>query len=339
MRTERSTRETLRPQCWSGIDMKVRREERPRRAPEELYQITGQEPYSSPIREPNTKHEESQYTNLSRVAGDSVQLDTRDPVPEFTSFTWLFNRADNVVEYLKEFKRIKPYSGYKGRVEFNEGNYSLTLKNLQTNDSGLYEARVSGDQVTVVAEYSLSVSDANNPQNPGSSVLGIVVAVVVVIAVVVLILIYRRWRRSAGLRGLDGGTVLSQKPQSSKQSISEEPDHGATHTEDTVYAEIEHTGVAASQTEKEPTSTVYSAVQKNRKPPGNGQSSQTTPAPEDKHNSVLWGSVLWGSVLWGSVLWGSVLWAASCGQRPVLTDEGLEDDQHCTVQQQMSYRL
>ncbi|KAI4903405.1 hypothetical protein NFI96_033069, partial [Prochilodus magdalenae] len=31
---------------------------------------------------------------------------------------------------------------------------------------------------------------------------------------------------------------------------------------------------------------------------------------------------------------GSVLWAASCGQRPVPTDEGLEDDQHCTVQQQ-----
>ncbi|KAI4879848.1 hypothetical protein NFI96_002455, partial [Prochilodus magdalenae] len=36
---------------------------------------------------------------------------------------------------------------------------------------------------------------------------------------------------------------------------------------------------------------------------------------------------------------GSVLWAVSCGQCPVSTAEGLEDDQHCTVQQQMSYRL
>ncbi|KAI4892893.1 hypothetical protein NFI96_019201 [Prochilodus magdalenae] len=89
--------------------------------------------------------------------------------------------------------------------------------------------------------------------------------------------------------------------------------------------------------------------------------------------SVLWevscgkcpvGSVLWaascgkhpvGSVLWevscgkcpvGSVLWeascgqhpvGSVLWEASCGQHPATTNEELEDDQHCTVQQQMSY--
>ncbi|KAI4882134.1 hypothetical protein NFI96_007378 [Prochilodus magdalenae] len=54
-----------------------------------------------------------------------------------------------------------------------------------------------------------------------------------------------------------------------------------------------------------------------------------------------------GSVLWaascgqrpvGQCPVGSVLWAESCGQLPVSTDEGLED-QHCTVQQQMSYRL
>ncbi|KAI4896024.1 hypothetical protein NFI96_011271 [Prochilodus magdalenae] len=72
-------------------------------------------------------------------------------------------------------------------------------------------------------------------------------------------------------------------------------------------------------------------------------------------DSVLWaascGAVSCGQRPVGSVLWGSVLWAASCGQRPVgqrpvgqrpvPTDEGLEDDQHCTVQQQMSmsYRL
>ncbi|KAI4894519.1 hypothetical protein NFI96_016921, partial [Prochilodus magdalenae] len=35
----------------------------------------------------------------------------------------------------------------------------------------------------------------------------------------------------------------------------------------------------------------------------------------------------------------SVLWAAPCGQLPVPPDKDLEDDQHCTVQQQMSYLL
>ncbi|KAI4884685.1 hypothetical protein NFI96_020385, partial [Prochilodus magdalenae] len=45
------------------------------------------------------------------------------------------------------------------------------------------------------------------------------------------------------------------------------------------------------------------------------------------------GSVLWAASC-GQCPVGSVLWAASCGQRPVTTDEGLEDDQHCPVQQQ-----
>ncbi|KAI4896270.1 hypothetical protein NFI96_003661 [Prochilodus magdalenae] len=64
-------------------------------------------------------------------------------------------------------------------------------------------------------------------------------------------------------------------------------------------------------------------------------------------NRVLW-AVSCGPCPVGRVLWavscgpcpvGRVLWAASCGQRPVPPDSGLEDDQHCTVQQQMSYRL
>ncbi|KAI4878458.1 hypothetical protein NFI96_005564, partial [Prochilodus magdalenae] len=38
-----------------------------------------------------------------------------------------------------------------------------------------------------------------------------------------------------------------------------------------------------------------------------------------------------GSVLWSSVLWGSVLEQCPVGQCPVTTDEGLEDDQHCTL--------
>ncbi|KAL7851023.1 hypothetical protein AOLI_G00213790 [Acnodon oligacanthus] len=46
-----------------------------------------------------------------------------------------------------------------GRVEFNVETYSLTLKNLQKTDSGLYEAKASGNKVRVVAEYRLSVLD------------------------------------------------------------------------------------------------------------------------------------------------------------------------------------
>ncbi|KAI4897862.1 hypothetical protein NFI96_020861 [Prochilodus magdalenae] len=46
-----------------------------------------------------------------------------------------------------------------------------------------------------------------------------------------------------------------------------------------------------------------------------------------------------GSVLWAASFEAVSCGAASCGQHPVPTDEGLEDAQHCTVQQQMSHRL
>ncbi|XP_036412801.1 SLAM family member 9-like [Colossoma macropomum] len=87
-------------------------------------------------------------SDVFRLAGDSVQLDTQDPVQKFEDLIWVFNRTNN-----------NKAPGYEGRVEFNEETYSLTLKNLQKTDSGLYEVRASGDEDRVVAEYRLSVLD------------------------------------------------------------------------------------------------------------------------------------------------------------------------------------
>ncbi|KAI4891688.1 hypothetical protein NFI96_008590 [Prochilodus magdalenae] len=98
-------------------------------------------------------------SDVVRSVGDSAQLDIQRPVPEFEELVWEFNRSDTVVKYYNELNKTKQYPGYKDRVEFNEGTYSLTLKNLQKTDSGLYEARASGLHVTVVAVYNLSVLD------------------------------------------------------------------------------------------------------------------------------------------------------------------------------------
>ncbi|XP_036412436.1 SLAM family member 9-like [Colossoma macropomum] len=97
--------------------------------------------------------------DVFRLVGSSVQLDTQEPLPDFDDLFWLFKSDNNILNYEKKSKNITYFSDYEARVEFNEETYSLTLKNLQKTDSGLYEAKVSADKVTVVANYTLSVLD------------------------------------------------------------------------------------------------------------------------------------------------------------------------------------
>ncbi|KAI4891335.1 hypothetical protein NFI96_008906, partial [Prochilodus magdalenae] len=93
------------------------------------------------------------------LVGDSIQLDIQGPVPEFDQLFWKF-KEKYVVKYYNEPTLLKPCAGYIDRVEFNNRTYSLTLKNLQKNDSGLYEAGASYAKNTVVAKHSLTVLDA-----------------------------------------------------------------------------------------------------------------------------------------------------------------------------------
>ncbi|XP_072525376.1 uncharacterized protein [Salminus brasiliensis] len=96
-------------------------------------------------------------SDVFRMVGDFVQMNIQGPPPQLNTLSWVFNRTDNVLEYFKTFNSIIHNPAYKDRVDFNEETYSLTLKNLQKNDSGPYEARASGIKVTVA--YSLFVLD------------------------------------------------------------------------------------------------------------------------------------------------------------------------------------
>ncbi|MCJ8745041.1 hypothetical protein PDJAM_G00125880 [Pangasius djambal] len=57
------------------------------------------------------------------------------------------------------FLSLKVFGSYKDRVEFNEETHSLTLKNLQKSDSGLYEAESIDAKKEIVATYQLYVLD------------------------------------------------------------------------------------------------------------------------------------------------------------------------------------
>ncbi|XP_036418394.1 SLAM family member 9-like [Colossoma macropomum] len=98
-------------------------------------------------------------SNVFGLVNSSVKLDIQHPVTKKDDLFWVFNETKNVLKYNKKYNDITPSTFYEGRVEFNKETYSLTLKNLQKTDSGLYKAKASGDVDRVVAEYRLSVLD------------------------------------------------------------------------------------------------------------------------------------------------------------------------------------
>ncbi|XP_051809267.1 T-lymphocyte activation antigen CD86-like isoform X2 [Acanthochromis polyacanthus] len=74
--------------------------------------------------------------------------------------TWKFNASNNLVRFIPETVP-KIFDNYAGRVSVT--NFSVKLKNLQAADSGVYEARVSGDKDRTIAEYSVTVQDPVSP--------------------------------------------------------------------------------------------------------------------------------------------------------------------------------
>ena len=72
---------------------------------------------------------------------------------------WVINLNVTVVYYIPRHNEVIVADLYKGRVEFNETDFSLTLKNPQRSDSGLYTAVVDirGKATEITASYELSV--------------------------------------------------------------------------------------------------------------------------------------------------------------------------------------
>uniref|UniRef100_A0A671LAT2 SLAM family member 7-like n=1 Tax=Sinocyclocheilus anshuiensis TaxID=1608454 RepID=A0A671LAT2_9TELE len=92
--------------------------------------------------------------------GDSVQLDIQTQErPEFDFLSWSNDKSEIIVRYTSETNRVKLHSSYKDRVDFNNKTFSLTLKNMQKTDSGLYTAKTTGDSENIVT-YRVSVIDA-----------------------------------------------------------------------------------------------------------------------------------------------------------------------------------
>ncbi|KAK2868479.1 hypothetical protein Q7C36_000350 [Tachysurus vachellii] len=97
--------------------------------------------------------------DVFKLVNSSVQLDIQkknETVSE--DIDWTFIPKTLIARYNGN-PPSRVYGSYKERVEFNEETYSLTLKNLQKSDSGIYEAEVAGETKDVVAKYQLHVLD------------------------------------------------------------------------------------------------------------------------------------------------------------------------------------
>ncbi|XP_043089019.1 uncharacterized protein LOC122335264 [Puntigrus tetrazona] len=91
--------------------------------------------------------------------GALVQLDVQTQEPEFLILFWSNEKLENIITYVKETKSVRPNDIYKDRVDFNKTSFSLTLKNMQKKDSGLYKARTSGQSEISLVIYRVTVID------------------------------------------------------------------------------------------------------------------------------------------------------------------------------------
>ncbi|XP_059419145.1 CD48 antigen-like [Carassius carassius] len=93
--------------------------------------------------------------------GDSVQLEMQtQELPEFDDLSWKNEKSINIVKYFNKTKEVRLHSSYKDRVDFNAKTFSLTMKNMQKTDSGLYTAKTSGESDNNIVTYRVSVIDA-----------------------------------------------------------------------------------------------------------------------------------------------------------------------------------
>uniref|UniRef100_A0A672KXU4 Immunoglobulin V-set domain-containing protein n=1 Tax=Sinocyclocheilus grahami TaxID=75366 RepID=A0A672KXU4_SINGR len=91
--------------------------------------------------------------------GGSVKLDIKNKtLLHFSRLIWMNDKSENIVRFINESGGLKYYI-YKDSVDFNNKTLSLTLKNTQKTDSGLYTAKTIREKTTLVAEYNVSVID------------------------------------------------------------------------------------------------------------------------------------------------------------------------------------
>ncbi|XP_067380766.1 V-set domain containing T-cell activation inhibitor 1-like [Channa argus] len=114
-------------------------------------------------------------------------------------------KSDGYVFYFKDnqIQKDLQHPSFHGRVELRDpqmkdGDFSVILKNITINDTGIYECRVRYGGSELISNITLTVTDSGLDERGGDKDghVGLIVGLSVGLSVVVLVsfIIYRKYR-------------------------------------------------------------------------------------------------------------------------------------------------
>ncbi len=82
------------------------------------------------------------------MEGDVLTLQTRD-TESLSEITWLYKRGDQTVRIAQMYQGFEPfYERLIGRVKMNPKTGALTIWNISSSDSGLYQVSPHNESIT-----------------------------------------------------------------------------------------------------------------------------------------------------------------------------------------------
>lgn len=89
----------------------------------------------------------------------TLQISHHEDRKDISEIRWQYNTTQKVLLYLLKHNIVDVADLYKGRVEFDKTDFSLTLKNPQRSDPGIYTALVAFEKKhgKTLATYEITV--------------------------------------------------------------------------------------------------------------------------------------------------------------------------------------
>ncbi|XP_029381857.1 myelin-oligodendrocyte glycoprotein-like [Echeneis naucrates] len=146
------------------------------------------------------------HNNITALPGENVSLPCQVSNMNFTVLNW--SRSDLLPQYVFMYKDKKPSSenqhpSFKGRVELaakhmKDGNISVILKNVTTNDSGTYTCEIIWNRTKlreIISRVNLQVQPGPKAGHKRDGVRILILSALVVLLGLVIVILALRNRK------------------------------------------------------------------------------------------------------------------------------------------------